>query len=180
MCAWWWDHLIRGNTAQMWQTRPDEHASFEEGIAMPSTQIRQDLSWWCYLYWVNIKRVKESFSAFSHSQSRNHFEVHSEPNYLGCHQHLHASQEMLGWSSDNIDSVTHLKWSLGTLSNPADLFGICLQVSSKCKPGWHAGSIYYISKRKRVVSAPLLLPLCEDLVLIGTPCSTEELSGLSG
>lgn len=29
------------------------------------------------------------------------------------------------------------------------------------------------------ISAPLLLPLCEDLALIGTPCSTEGQLGLS-
>lgn len=64
------------------------------------------------------------------------------------HQHLHASPDMLGWSSDNTNSVTHQKWSLSTVSNPADLFGIYSEASFKCKPP-HAGSIYYTPKKKR-------------------------------
>lgn len=42
--------------------------------------------------------------------------------------------------------------------------------------------LLYTQKEKKsfLLSAPLLVPLCEDFALMRTPCSTEEQSGLSG
>lgn len=172
----WWGHLIRGRPLSSNKQAPDEDTCFEEGIAMPDTQISKDLVRWCYLYWVNVKRWQKVIFGIASHLNRNLFEVHSKPDYVISISTI--PKALLGRSSGNCKPWLTQNAHLSDTSNPADLVWIYLESQPP-----NVGGIYCISKRKREAFCCLCsfttTPLW-NFPLIKMPHSTEEQSGLAG